>query len=189
MNNKQLKDNHVINTMITEHEHILEMLDELEKISLKLSDCNQGSAIVYRDRVNKLAIKIIGAEPHHKREEEVLFPAMEENGFSGPTECMRMEHEMMRKMKQALKDETENSEESCCCDWKNKNNKISQLISELCSTLRAHIDKENNILYPMALQSITDDTKWEEMKIKCDEIGYCCFCPTIKEIDKIIKNN
>ena len=180
MNNKQLKDNHVINTMITEHEHILEMLDELEKISLKLSDCNQDSAIVYRDRVNKLAIKIIGAEPHHKREEEVLFPAMEVNGFSGPTECMRMEHEMMRKMKQALKDETENSEESCCCDWKNKNNKISQLISELCSTLRAHIDKENNILYPMALQSITDDTKWEEMKIKCDEIGYCCFCPPHK---------
>jgi hypothetical protein len=45
-------------------------------------------------------------------------------------------------------------------------------------TLRAHIEKENNILYPMALQCITDDKKWEEMKIKCDDIGYCCFCPT-----------
>ena len=59
-----------------------------------------------------------------------------------------------------------------------KKNRVSQLISELCMTLRAHIEKENNILYPMALQCITDDKKWEEMKIKCDDIGYCCFCPT-----------
>ena len=40
----------------------------------------------------------------------------------------------------------------------------------------------------MALQSITDDTKWEEMKIKCDEIGYCCFYPTIHELDKTTEN-
>ena len=186
---KQLKKNHVIDTMVKEHEHIVEMLDELEKISLKLSDCNQDSGMVLMDRINKLTIKIIGAEPHHKREEEVLFPAMVENGISGATECMEKEHEMMRKMKQDLKNETEISEKLCCSNWKNKINQVCQLISEMCTTLRVHIYKENNILYPMALQCITDDMKWEEMKIKCDEIGYCCFCPTIKEIDKIIKNN
>jgi len=176
MNNKQLKDNHVINTMINEHEHILDMLEELEKISFKLSDCDKNSTIKFMEKINELALKIIGAEPHHKREEEVLFPAMAENGFSGPAECMKMEHEMIRKMKQDLRDETENiDEEACCC---NKKNRVSQLISELCRTLRAHIEKENNILYPMALQCITDDKKWEEMKIKCDDIGYCCFCPT-----------
>jgi hypothetical protein len=189
MNTKQLKENHVINTMVREHEHILDMLEKLEKISFKLSNCDQNSAMKFMDRVNELSIKIIGAEPHHKREEEVLFPAMAENGYSGPAECMKREHEIMRKIKQDLKDETEKSEESCCCNWKNKKDKVSQLISELCRTLRAHIDKENNILYPMALQSITEDIKWEEMKIKCDEIGYCCFCPTINELDKTIENN
>ncbi len=102
MNTKQLKENHVINTMIREHEHILDMLEELEKISINLSDCDQSSAMKFMDRANELSIKIIGAEPHHKREEEVLFPAMAENGYSGPAECMKMEHEMMRKMKNSL---------------------------------------------------------------------------------------
>ena len=77
-------------------------------------------------------------------------------------------------MKHDLKSETENSDK----DWPVRVEKVSQLISELCSMLRQHIDKENNILYPMALQSITEVTQWEEMKVRCDEIGYCCFCPS-----------
>ena len=171
---EQLPEGHIIKTMVTEHEHILAMLDELQEITLQLSDDNQNNGMAFMNRANELAVKIIGAEPHHEREEEVLFPAMEEKGISGPTQVMRMEHEVMRKMKHDLKSETENSDK----DWPVRVEKVSQLISELCSMLRQHIDKENNILYPMALQSITEVTQWEEMKVRCDEIGYCCFCPS-----------
>ncbi len=45
-------------------------------------------------------------------------------------------------------------------------------------TLRDHIFKENNILYPMAVQVILEPEKWADMKLKCDEIGYCCFTPS-----------
>ncbi len=171
---ENLKDGHMIKTMVTEHEHILAMLDELQEITLQLSDDDQNNSIVFMNRANELAVKIIGAEPHHQREEQVLFPAIEEVGISGPTQVMRMEHEVMREMKHDLKSETENID----VDWSVRVEKVSQLILELCSTLRQHIDKENNILYPMALQSITEVTKWEEMKVRCDEIGYCCFCPS-----------
>ncbi|MDP6339786.1 MAG: hemerythrin domain-containing protein [Candidatus Marinimicrobia bacterium] len=171
---EQLPEGHIIKTMVKEHEHILAMLDELQEIALQLSDDDQNNGIVFMNRANELAVKIIGAEPHHQREEQVLFPAIEEVGISGPTQVMRMEHEMMREMKHDLKSETENSDR----DWSVRVEKVSQLISELCSTLRQHIDKENNILYPIALQSITEVAKWEEMKVRCDEIGYCCFCPS-----------
>ncbi len=171
---EQLPEGHIIKTMVKEHEHILAMLDELQEITLQLSDDDQNNSIVFMNRANELAVKIIGAEPHHQREEQVLFPAIEEVGISGPTQVMRMEHEVMREMKHDLKSETENID----VDWSVRVEKVSQLILELCSTLRQHIDKENNILYPMALQSITEVTKWEEMKVRCDEIGYCCFCPS-----------
>ena len=170
---EQLPEGHIIKTMVKEHEHILAMLDELQEITLQLSDDDQNNSIVFMNRANELAVKIIGAEPHHQREEQVLFPAIEEVGISGPTQVMRMEHEVMREMKHDLKSETENID----VNWSVRVEKVSQLILELCSTLRQHIDKENNILYPMALQSITDVAKWEEMKVRCDEIGYCCFCP------------
>jgi hypothetical protein len=162
------------------------MLDELQNIALQLSDDDQNNGMTLMHRANELAAKIIGAEPHHRREEEVLFTAMEELGISGPTQVMRMEHEVMREMKHDLKSETERSDR----DWSVQVAKVCQLISALCSNLRQHIDKEDNILYPMALQSITDAAKWEEMKARCDEIGYCCFCPTeTKDLDTSPVNN
>ena len=170
---EQLPEGHIIKTMVKEHEHILAMLDELQEITLQLSGDDQNNGRAFMVRANELAVKIIGAEPHHQREEQVLFQTLEEVGISGPTQVMRMEHEMMREMKHDLKSETENIDE----DWSVRVEKVSRLIFELCSTLRQHIDKENNILYPMALHSITDVAKWEEMKVRCDEIGYCCFCP------------
>ena len=137
-------------------------------------------------QINQLSINLISAEPHHQREEQVLFTAMEKIGISGPPQVMRMEHEVMRGMKYDLKNETENSDR----DLPAKVAKVSQLISALCSNLRQHIDKEDNILYPMALQSITDAAKWEEMKVRCDEIGYCCFCPSEKkDLDTSPVNN
>ena len=170
---EELNDGHVIKTMFTEHEHILTILDELQILGEQLSEQNHSKIKKLLPQINQLSIKLISVEPHHQREEKILFPAMEEKGVTGPTQCMCMDHEVMREMKHALKNETEKSKS----DWPVQVEKVPQLISELCKILRQHIDKENNILYPMALQSITEAVQWEEMKIKCDKIGYCCFCP------------
>ena len=37
--------------------------------------------------------------------------------------------------------------------------------------------KENYILYPTALEAIKDEKLWENMREKCDDIGYCPFTP------------
>ena len=42
--------------------------------------------------------------------------------------------------------------------------------------LSSHFFKENTILFPTALQVITDD-EWKEIRNEFDEIGYCCFTP------------
>jgi DUF438 domain-containing protein len=170
---EKLNDGHVIKTMFTEHEHILTILDELQILGEQLSEQNHSKNEKLLPQINQLSIKLISAEPHHQREEKILFPAMEEKGVTDPTHVMRIEHEVMREMKHALKNETEKSKS----DWPVQVEKVPQLISELCKILRQHIDKENNILYPMALQAITEESEWIELKIKCDEIGYCCFCP------------
>ena len=43
---ENLKDGHMIKTMVTEHEHILEMLDELQKIAHQLSRDDKKSGIL-----------------------------------------------------------------------------------------------------------------------------------------------
>tara|TARA_B100001013_G_scaffold343153_1_gene270330 strand:- start:1306 stop:1875 length:570 start_codon:yes stop_codon:yes gene_type:complete len=170
---EKLPEGHIIKTMIKEHDHILVILDELTDIAHQLSTKDQKIGETLMQRVNYLTVKIIGAEPHHQREEEVLFPNLEENGITCMTQCMRMEHEVMRKMKHDLKQKTKNTDGV----WSEKVMDISKLIDSLCSMLRQHIHKENTVLYPMALKVITDQAKWVDMRIQCDRIGYCCFYP------------
>jgi len=183
---EQLKDGHVIKTMVKEHEHILAMLDELQEIANKFTRKDYDDGVELMKRTNELVKKIIAAEPHHEREENVLFPELEQLGISGPPHIMRLEHEVIRKLKYDLKNETDNFVK----DWEVRVESVSLLILKLCTNLSQHIDKENNILYPMALKSIPDVEKWEEMKVRCDDIGYCCFCPTDKEeLNKLSENN
>ena len=37
----------------------------------------------------------------------------------------------------------------------------------------------DNILYPTSIESITEKETWEDMKRRCDEIGYCRFTPKV----------
>jgi DUF438 domain-containing protein len=57
-----------------------------------------------------------------------------------------------------------------------RHEKIFEVWDSLVNMIPSHIYKEDNILYPMALQVIPKD-EWETIKKKCDEIGYCCFTP------------
>ena len=92
-----------------------------------------------------------------------------------------MEHEIMREIKYKLKEETDTID----ANFNEKLANISSLIYELCNILKQHIYKENTVLYPLALNLISNKSTWIEMKKKCDEIGYCCFCPNTLELDKI----
>jgi DUF438 domain-containing protein len=42
--------------------------------------------------------------------------------------------------------------------------------------LSSHFYKENNILFPTALQVIAGD-EWKDIRHQFDELGYCCFTP------------
>ena len=82
---------------------------------------------------------------------------------------MRQEHMGIRELKPELK----KASTEMGNNWGKKANSFWNIIIELCQTLRQHICKENQILYPMALRKITEDTEWDDMKIKCYKIGYC----------------
>lgn len=170
-----LEPQHVIDTLIKEHEIILDFLDRLEKINQKIQksksrDDSQEEFDVLKSIVEHLA----AAEPHHQREEKVLFPELEKRGVFGPPEIMRIEHEDLRRYKKELKKLTDEILKTDFSDFKENLNRVAKSIVMI---LRDHIFKENNILYPTALQVIEEKDVWKRMKDDCDKIGYCCFTP------------
>lgn len=166
---------HVLYTLIEEHELILSFLRELDEVTKTILDMGSfNKNRVEFEKVTKLIDNILDAELHHKREEDVLFPELEVREVTGPTRIMRLEHEELRKKKKELK---KLSESVYDMDFNEYKMKLKKLSNDICFELKDHIFKENYILYPTALESIKSETKWDEMKIKCDNIGYCSFTP------------
>jgi len=170
-----LTPGHVLHTMVSEHERILDFLAELDKVNQAIQKME-----IYRsekeefEKLMHIATHLVGTEPHHQREEKVLFPELEKRGVFGPPQVMRMEHEDLRRYKKELKEVAETVEKMGFNTFKER---LDTIAKSIILTLRDHIFKENNILYPTALGVIKEGMVWDKMKAECDKIGYCCFTP------------
>lgn len=171
----KINEEHLLNTLILEHDEILKLLGELEKLNSEIQEftTKENNENKFK-KLSEVAQLILDAELHHKREEDVLFPALEELEVTGPTRIMRMEHEILRDKKRAIKNLGDNFAEFEIEVLKADLDKISK---ELCYELKDHIFKENYILYPTAFEVISSNEQWENMLKECDKIGYCPFTP------------
>jgi hemerythrin-like domain-containing protein len=98
-------------------------------------------------------IRLFADKTHHGKEEDLLFPAMEAAGFprdAGPIGVMLMEHEQGRDFVSRL--------DKAVTQYKNgERAAVDTLVRNARNyvhLLTQHIDKENNILFPMADSSI-----------------------------------
>jgi hypothetical protein len=170
----ELAKGHPVDTLMAEHEVILEALAELERLNREVQ---KGDALSgeQAETLTHIATHLVEAELHHQREEEALFPELEQRGVTGPPRMMRIEHEKLRARKHAL---LELAEEAETIPFEELRSRLNALTTYLVFNLRDHIFKEDNILYPAAVEVVTDAAVWERVKLDCDEIGYCCFTPT-----------
>jgi len=135
-----------------EHEGILAMLAVVEKAALRLRAGKEVPANLMLDAVS--FFRNFADKCHHGKEEANLFPKLQERGIpneGGPIGVMLMEHEQgrgfVRGMSQAA-DQYASGDKAA----------IPALVSNTLnyvSLLRAHIDKENNILFVMADQVLS----------------------------------
>ncbi len=83
---------------------------------------------------------------HHGKEEQHLFPALERHGVprdGGPIGVMLFEHEQGRAFLRAMSQEDDGA--------------VAAAIRGYTALLRAHIDKENGILFPLAEQILAEE--------------------------------
>ncbi|MDY6383382.1 MAG: DUF438 domain-containing protein [Cyanobacteriota bacterium] len=171
----QLEKGHPINTFVKEHEILSSFLDKLDKLNTELQKQNSydENSTLY-SQIAQTAQDLLDGEPHHQREEKVLFPAVEAHGVDGPTKVMVMEHEDLRRYKRSVLELANDVKNMNFTDFKNR---INSAVKILVMALRDHIFKENNILYPTTVEIITDNNEWKELKDKCRKSGYCKFTP------------
>lgn len=171
----KIEPGHVVHTLIAEHDKILEFLTQLEEINSKIQKIESyDNSLVEVEVLKTVIFNILDAENHHQREEKVLFTEMEDRKITGPTRIMRMEHEDLKTKKKFLKLTAEQASQLNFNEFKEK---VDETAKYIIFNMRDHIFKENYILYPTAIESIKGKEIWQDMKIRCDEIGYCGFTP------------
>ncbi|MEZ7867022.1 MAG: hemerythrin domain-containing protein [Paludibacteraceae bacterium] len=133
-----------IKILVDEHDIILRMIDVTRSMLVDTSTLNTDHVEQVVDFIKNFADKY-----HHLKEEDVLFVEMENHGMSrqsGPVGVMLHEHEQGRAyVKQA---------EEGILRLKSGDihaaGAIKESLLNYSTLLTNHINKENNILYPMA---------------------------------------
>lgn len=169
-----LPNGHPLSTLIAEHDEILKILDRLDNVNSeiqKLEAYDPENSLF--TELKELGDKLIDTEKHHTREEETIFPEVDKSGITGPSRIMRMEHDDLWPHKEEIKELAENVGE---IDFDQFQSELQAHTEYIVLTLRDHIFKENNILYPTA-KDVIEESKWEEIKAQSDKIGYCSFTP------------
>lgn len=169
-----LPSGHPIGILMEEHKAMLERADKL-KVAVGL--IQEACDVVYvGDALTELKTVVkdfVDAEKHYQREENVLFPMMERHGITEPPAVMWMEHDKIRESKKKLSSLVERWNNMAFQDFKTL---LAPIAEVLCELLPDHFFKENNILFPSALQVVTP-AEWEDVRREFNDIGYCPFTP------------
>lgn len=140
----------IIEHLKKDHTAILGILDRLESVCGRL----EKKEDIQRGQLEGILefLQIFVEESHHDKEENVLFPAMIAAGFpkeGGPIPVMLQEHDQSRSY---VSDLTAASRR-----YLDKGELSAELFTAAqgyIAHLRQHINKENNILYMMAVRHI-----------------------------------
>ena len=174
----EVKPGHPVHTLMAEHRRMLGLADNLRDIYERIESAGDFAEVAGElDELENTAKSLADSDKHHKREDEVLFSAVWSSGITEPLEIIREEHAELdseqRHLLRAVK-------ERDSLPYPEFIRKIRAFVRYFEKELPDHICKEENILFPMALQIIPEE-KWEQIKEECDEVGYCSFTPERKE--------
>lgn len=115
---------------------------------------------------------LLDIDKHYSRKENLLFPFLEKYGIFGPTKVMWGVDDHIRDSIKTAKQVLTNYSND---DHQTAVNSIEFVIREVSEM----IFKEENILFPMALQHLTED-EWVKIAHESDEIGYCLTSPAVE---------
>jgi len=114
----------------------------------------------------KAVVHLREYDKHYLRKENLLFPFLEQKGFLGPTQVMWGVHDEIRDMWKAL-----GTALDVAADTDVVSPDLRRSFDKLAETLRSMIYKEEHILFPAALERLTED-EWVAVRDQGDEIGY-----------------
>jgi uncharacterized protein len=165
----QLPPGHPIHSFKQENSVLTTLIKDIENTVNSASKAATGTDISellenWRDAHRKL----LSIEKHFSRKENILFPYLEKNGITGPPKVMWALHDEIRV---ALKKITGIIDSTAPLADKRLTQEIGDLVIPTLNTIKELFYKEENIMFPMCLETFSPD-EWQEIHDQSAEIGY-----------------
>lgn len=157
---------HPVHTFKEENRAIEKLINEQIRPQIEdLKKDGSSAALKVLEGINLL----MDVDKHYSRKENLLFPYLEKYGITGPPSVMWGVDDEIRDMLKSVREGLINYKDDSKAD----------LINKIETTLNKVLDmifKEENILLPMALETLTED-EWAKIMDESDEIGFCLISP------------
>lgn len=150
LENKEL-DN-LVKTKLQIHLSQFEKEDTSENVYKLLEDCNL----------------LLDIDKHFSRKENLIFPYLEKYGIYGPSTNMWRIDDFIRDYIKDAKQKLTN--------YQGEKQEVINIVNTIIQEVSDMIYREENILFPMALQNLTED-EWVKIAHESDEIGFCLTGP------------
>jgi len=165
---------HPIHILLKEHELVKGFVEGISALLSKVEPAEDLAGIENDlSRIGELLTHLKEYDRHKVREENTLFPTLEKHGVTQPPAIMWTEHDEQRKEIKEARKTLEDRETLVFEEFKGK---LLSHLKNLTGLIPDHFYKEENILFPMALELI-GDAEWNDIKASMDDLGYCYFTP------------
>jgi len=157
---------HPVHTFKLENRELEKLINERLKPHLEGFRASDNSENIYKllEDINLL----LDIDKHYSRKENLLFPYMEKYGITAPPKVMWGVDDEIRAAIKEIKGMLQ--------DYKGEKEQVYTKADEAAGRVIEMIFKEENILFPMVLETLTED-EWMTIESESDEIGYCLTEP------------
>lgn len=155
---------HPVHTFREENEALEQACRHLEEALAGEDD--EGARARCRSALNEL----MDVEKHYLRKEHLLFPLLERHGIAGPSQVMWAKHDEARGLLARLGDAIA---DGAAGGWADR---VREAAGPALRAVREMIVKEEKILLPMSLQTLTA-MEWGQIHAQSPEFGWCLIQP------------
>jgi uncharacterized protein len=147
---------------------IATMREKLAQV-LALDEKADATELVFQ--VRQSANDLMDLDKHYQRKEHALFSCLERHGITGPSKVMWAKDDDVRALLKPM-----NQSAHDCAPTVAAVREFMNIAQPALSAIEEMIFKEENILLPMSLQTLTDN-EWAEIWAASPQYGWCLVEP------------
>jgi len=177
---KDIPAGHPVDVMINENKELQNVTNQITSLVKELEENPKSDMNAVRLKLLGLFNSLFDVDKHYLRKEYLLFPFLEKQNITGPPKVMWGKHDEIRELIKGsieiLKTEDISYEDLMAS--------IEIILEPAVNGVTDMVPKEEEILFPMALDKLTE-SDWYEISKQSLEFGYCLYDPQIEWMPEV----